>query len=167
MSTVPEPHDHPNFDDEVREHMEDIVLHDVDRRGVAYALKGVLALSSFRQAIGAQRLPGSLENGPDIFGQTAATALCLGCIISIVGIAWQGRRGSRHRLDGLVIEQFGLVGVFVGCSLYVTALFLAARPVDAAFASGLSFGLAVAAAWQYRVLSKYRDRMLAHLRRAD
>lgn len=132
----------------------------VDRTGTAYALKGVLAIASFRQAIGAVRLPGSLENGPDIFGQTAATTLFLGCVVSVVGIWWQSRKGARHHLDGLVIEQIGLVGVFVGCSLYVIALLFNARPLDAAFAGGLSLGLAVAAAWQYYALRRHRRRIL-------
>lgn len=128
-------------------------MPDVDRRITAYTLKSVLAISSFTTAVGWSRLPGSLENSPQIFGQTAATTLCLGCILSIIGIWWQKHR---RRSTGLILEQMGLVAVFVGCLLYAVALATVPRITDAALALGMSAGLAAAAAGQYFSIRRYR-----------
>ena len=122
-------------------------------------------MSSFATAIGWTRLPGSLANSPQIFGQTAASALCFGCIVSIIGIWWQKHR---RRSSGLIIEQTGLVSLFVGCVLYAVALLtVVARLTDAALAVGMTLGLAVAAAGQYRVIHKHRKAVTSDKAAAD
>lgn len=120
------------------------------RNEMEVALLAVMAASSTGTAIGLIPLPGSLEDGPSVFGQTAAVTLWAGCLIGLLGIAW------RDRLDGLVIEQLGMVGVTVGGILYAVALITAAGPwTNAILAIGMSLGVAVAAGVRYWGIYRY------------
>lgn len=79
-------------------------------------LKAILFVSSAPTALGLQRLPSSLENSPEPFGQAAASTLALGCALSLLGIL------RRDRDKGLPVQRAGLILVAVGGLLYALAL---------------------------------------------
>lgn len=119
------------------------------RNEMEVALLGVMAASSTGTALGIVPLPGSLGAAPSIYGQSAAIILWLGCIIAVIGVFW------RDRLDGLVVEQFGLVGVMVGATMYAGAL-VTVNWLNAVLAIGMSLGVAVAAGVRYWSIYRYR-----------
>jgi hypothetical protein len=99
----------------------------------------VLALATGRQALGLEELPRSLDHaGAFPWGQVAASMLCLGCVISLVGIFW------KYESDGLLIEQFGLILAGFGCAFYALAAWNMNGLTAAAFAVGMSLGIATA-----------------------
>lgn len=124
---------------------------DVNRRPTAIALKGFLLLATTPVALGLVPLPGSLEAGPGVFGQTAAVTAWLGCLVSLIGLLWRGRLST-----SLYIEQAGLTMISVGYALYAVALFTVPKFPDALMAFGLSGGLACAGAVQNWFISRYR-----------
>lgn len=131
---------------------------DVDRRPTAVALKGFLLLATTPSALGLVPLPGSLEDGPGIFGQTAAIAAWLGCLVSLIGLLWRGRKSN-----GLYIEQAGLTMISVGYGMYAVALLGVAQFSSAAFAFALSGGLAVACVVQNWNIRRFRRRRRGEL----
>lgn len=138
-----------------------------------------IAVSSVGTAMGMVPLPGSLQHGPDLFGQTAAIALCFGAVLSCVGML------LRDRMDGLVIEQTGHLIAGVGCTLYAIALFTAGSypppagtrlyifgalmPLssDAIFAFGMSVGIGAACWVQWWRIHKFRARLKREARRIE
>lgn len=138
----------------------------------AVVLFGTIAISTFGTAIGVVPLPGSLRVTPDLYGQTAAIALCAGSVLAVLGILW------RNRMDGLVVEQLGHVIAGVGAALYALALFTAALdaplPVekrltlfgvllplssDAVLAFGMSLAIAGAGVVQWWRILRFRQRL--------
>lgn len=132
-------------------------MTDIDRRPAAVALKSMLLISSTAPALGLVPLPGSLQDTPGIYGQTAAGGIWLGCLISIVGILWGWRR---DHLDGLVIEQVGLAFIGVGCLLYGVALTTVDHPSEAAIAIGLCVGITAFCTTQYIGIRRFRKRRI-------
>lgn len=126
-------------------------MYEVDRRPTAFAWKLFLLLSSTPVALGVVPLPGSLSDQPSIFGQTAAAAIWMGCLVSLVGLVWPGRTSN-----GLYIEQCGLTFISVGCGMYAIALLGVPRFSDALLAFGMSGGIAVAAAVQNWFIRRHR-----------
>lgn len=124
---------------------------DVNRRPTAITLKAFLLLATTPTALGLVPLPGSLETGPNIFGQTTAAVAWLGCLVSLVGLLWRGRKS-----DSLYIEQAGLTLISVGYGLYAVALCGVSRFSDAALAFGLSAGLALACVVQNWFIGRFR-----------
>lgn len=124
---------------------------DVNRRPTAITLKTFLLICWAPTALGLVPLPGSLERGPGVFGQTSAAATLLGCTVSLVGLLWFGRKSN-----GLYLEQAGLVMIFIGCGMYAIALTGVPRFSDALFAFGLSGGFAIAALTQCIFIGRYR-----------
>lgn len=123
----------------------------ITRNEMEVALLAVMAASSTGTALGVVPLPGSLEDTPSIFGQTAAIVLWLGCLVGLFGIGWA------NRLDGLVIEQVGLLAVALGSGMYALALTLGgSRWSDIALAFGMSLGVCVAAGVRHWRIYRYR-----------
>jgi hypothetical protein len=149
----------------------------VYRNPDSLVLFAILAVSSLGTATGAVPLPGSLLMGPDMFGQTAALALCLGSGVSVVGML------LRDRMDGLVVEQAGRIIAGVGCLMYAVALFTSGShppppasrlylcgwllPIssDAVLAFGMSLGLAANCCVQWWRIHKFRDRLKREAKR--
>lgn len=132
-------------------------MPDIDRRPAALALKTMLLIFSTPTALGVVPLPGSLQATPGIYGQTAAAGIWFGCLISIGGILW----GLKFdHLNGLVIEQTGLVFIPVGCALYSIALLGVERPSQALLAFAMSVGVAAFAVVQYLSIRRYRNKRL-------
>jgi hypothetical protein len=80
----------------------------------------------------------------------------MGALLSLIGLAWRG-----EPLNGLVIEQVGLLAIAAGLLLYATALVLFAplttqRVADVGFACGLCVAVAAGALWQYFTIRRYR-----------
>jgi hypothetical protein len=134
-----------------------VTMPDIDRRPAAVALKSMMLISSTPSALGLVPLPGSLQDTPGVYGQTAAVAICLGSLISIFGILWGWRR---NHLDGLVIEQVGLVFIATGCILYGVALTGVEQPLEAMLAIGLCAGLVAFCATQYIGIRRFRRKRL-------
>lgn len=152
----------------------------IDRRPTAVCYKAFLGICSIPTALGFLPLPGSLADGPDVYGRTAAIAICFGCAISLLGLLWPIRSKGRHCLDqnltGITIEQVGLVFISVGCGLYAGALlgvhldqailvlqygggiraFLTTWFRDVSLAVGMAGGIGLAAAVQLWVIWRYR-----------
>ena len=126
---------------------------DVNRRPTAITLKAFLLIATTPVAFGFVPLPGSLENGPSIFGQTTALAAWLGCLVSLVGLLWPWRKS-----DALYIEQAGLTLMSIGYGLYAVALLGVDQPANASFAFGLSGGLCLACIVQNVVIGRFRRR---------
>jgi hypothetical protein len=136
----------------------------------AVVLFGVLSISTIGTALGTVPLPGSLAAAPDLYGQTAAIALCLGSAAAAVGILLP------NRMDGLVIEQVGHVIAGLGAVLYALALFTNTRlldsPVcvfgitlpissDALIAFGMCSAIAAACLVQWWRILRFRRRLKA------
>lgn len=114
-------------------------MSDVDRRPTAITLKALLGLGWSPVAFGIIPLPGSLRDGPDIYGQISAVTVVAGCAVSIVGLIL----GMRNRQpEGLNAEALGLAGVFLGCVMYAIALASVPRPRDAVLAIGITVAVA-------------------------
>jgi hypothetical protein len=130
-------------------------MHDVNRRPTAITYKSFLAVLWTPTALGLVPLPGSLANTPGIYGQTAAVAVVVGCVTSLIGLLWWGQR-----LTGLTIEQVGLVSIGGGCTLYLVALMGVPQPLVAlpamAFAAAFSAGAVV----QFIMIWKFRTRQV-------
>lgn len=124
---------------------------DVNRKPTAVTLKSFLLLATTPTAFGLVALPGSLEAGPTIFGQTTALVAWFGCLVSLLGLVWPGRNSN-----GLYIEQAGLSLISVGYGLYSVALATVPKFSDAALAFGLSGGLAIACCVQNWFIGHYR-----------
>ena len=111
------------------------------------AIFGVLCLP---QALGAVRLPGSLLDDPVVYGRTAAWCLATGCIVAAFGEALP------DRLDGTVIEQWGLRVMTMGAGLYVFALATVTHPTDALLAIGAVAGIGAGAEVHWWTLRRWR-----------
>jgi len=127
----------------------------VDRRPTALALKTWLCIVSVPYMFGLN-LPPSLSAGPDVFGYAAVWTLGIGAIVSLVGLIWRG-----DPLNGLVLEQVGLIGITLGLTLYVIALFTFTtvtrnRVGEVGLAAGLAVAIVAGAVWQYAEIRKYR-----------
>lgn len=145
----------------------------------AVVLFAAIAISSVGTAIGMVPLPGSLQHGPDLFGQTAALALCFGSALAVVGIT------IRDRMDGLVFEQTGHLIAGAGCLLYAVALFTSGEypppssarlyvfghllPLssDAVLAFGMSVGIGSACLVQWWRIHIFRDRLKREAKRIE
>jgi predicted tellurium resistance membrane protein TerC len=128
----------------------------VDRKPTALALKLWLFVAMVPYVTGLSPLPQSLADGPDVFGYATVGAVFLGALISIVGLTWRG-----EPLNGLVIEQVGLLGIAAGLVLYIAGLFMFLpltdrRLADVGFATGLCVAVAAGAIWQYATIRRYR-----------
>lgn len=121
------------------------------RNEMEVALLAVMAASSTGTALGIVPLPGSLEDAPSVFGQTAAIVLWMGCLVGLFGIGWA------NRLDGLVIEQVGLLAAALGSGMYALALMTTGGQwSDIALATGMSLGVSVAAGARHWRIYRYR-----------
>lgn len=124
---------------------------DVNRRPTAIAWKSFLLIATTPAALGLVPLPGSLEKGPGIFGQTTAVIAVVGCLVSLIGLLWRGRKS-----DSLYIEQAGLTMLTIGYGLYAVALTGVERFSDALMAFGLAGGLALACLVQNVYIGRFR-----------
>ena len=126
---------------------------DVNRRPTAVVYKAVLGVLWTPTALGLVRLPGSLANGPDMYGRICAAAVVIGCFVSLVGLLW-----PRSRLTGLTIEQVGLVAIGGGCTMYFVALLGVDRPTEALPAMAFVAAFAIGAAVQFFLIVRFRSR---------
>lgn len=145
-----------------------------ERNAMEVYLKAILLVSITPTALGIQKLPTSLADSPQPFGQIAASVLWLGCFVSLIGM------GARNRDTGVAVQRAGLVGVAIGGVLYALALALSvdlpgllratewARAWDAfspiAIAFGMSLGLGVGAIARRRQLRTYVQRRVDEAR---
>jgi hypothetical protein len=155
---------------------------DVNRLPTALAYKFWLFLGSTPYLFGWFKLPPSLASGPQVFGAAAVLVLWLGVVISIVGLLWPwlvrirlphrppSERATRSatKLNSVVIEAVGLVGVGSGLGLYAVALATAvltgapsaegvpSEPGDIWLAFTLCAGFATSAVFQIREHIRYR-----------
>lgn len=121
-----------------------------DRNAMEIVFKAVLCAVTFPAAFGLQPLPNSLATAPPVFGKGAVIVLCIGCFVSLLGIAWPVRD------DGLLIQQTGLLGVMVGSTLYAAALLMSMTSFGAAsVALGMTVGIACGAAARWWQLQRY------------
>ena len=121
-----------------------------ERNAMEIVFKAVLCAVTFPTAFGLQPLPASLAAAPPVFGKGAVIILCLGCFVSLLGIAWPVRD------DGLLIQQTGLLGVMVGATLYAAALLMSMTSFGAAsIALGMTIGIACGAAARWWQLQRY------------
>jgi FtsH-binding integral membrane protein len=88
----------------------------MQRNAVAVALMVYLLVAVGPVALKALPLPGTLDRSAGFYGMATVWLIICGCIVSLVGVFWF------DRLDGSVIEQFGLVLVSLGFILYAAAL---------------------------------------------
>lgn len=129
------------------------MCNDVNRRPTAITYKAFLFVLWTPTALGLVPLPGSLENTPGIYGQTAAVSVAFGCFVSLVGLCW-----PRERLTGLTLEQVGLVAIGGGCMLYLVALFGVPHIKDALPAMGFAGAFAAGAVVQFILIWRFRHR---------
>jgi hypothetical protein len=139
-------------------------VEDVNRKPTALAWKSWLFVGSAPYALGLLDLPPSLSNGPRIFGTAAVWVLCIGALISLVGLLWRVRN-LQAKLNSVVIEAVGLVGVGAGLLLYAIALATSqTRNVERGstfLAFCLCLAFTTAAVFQIHAHLKYRkDRLL-------
>lgn len=128
---------------------------DVDRRPTALVLKSIIAFGWSSTAFGASPLPGSLADGPPLFGQLAAICVFAGCAVSVIGLLWGY---LIDLLDGLVIEAAGLFALFLGAGMYAYALTTVDNFDQARPACFLSAGIACFAFVQYVLIWVHRRR---------
>lgn len=128
-------------------------MPDVNRRPTAITYKAFLAVLWTPTALGFVPLPGSLANSPGIFGETAAIAVVLGCLVSLVGLVWWG-----ERLTALTLEQAGLVSLGGGCTLYFVALCSVPNVGQAFPAMAFALAFAAGAFVQYFMIWRFRSR---------
>ena len=121
-----------------------------ERNAMEIVFKAVLALTTFPTAFGLQPLPNSLASAPPVFGKGAVILLCLGCVVSLLGITWPARD------DGLIIQQTGLLGVAAGSICYAAALAMSATTFSsAAIALGMSIGIGFGSIARWVQLQRY------------
>lgn len=114
---------------------------------VMLAVFGVLCLPV---ALGFTRLPGSLADDPQFYGRTAAGCLALGCLVAAVG------ESLPDRLDGTIVEQWGLRVMAMGAGLYVFALATVSEPTNALLAIGAVSGIGAGAEVHWWTLRRWR-----------
>ena len=119
------------------------------RNAMEICIFAVIALSSSQTALGIRPLPGSLAQGGQVWGQVAASTLCLGCLVALLGLAWP------RRDDGLAIEQLGLALTAIGCLFYAGAVYVLSGFYPAVFAIGFSGGIALASVVRYVQIEAY------------
>jgi hypothetical protein len=88
------------------------------RNPLELSLYVAITLVVFRTAIGAQPLPGSLAEQPDLFGQTSAIFMVGGSLVATIGLLWRW-----DRMDAFVIYQAGVGALSPGCLMYALALY--------------------------------------------
>lgn len=128
-------------------------MTDVNRRPTAITYKALIGLMWTPTMLGLVPMPGSLANSPRGYAQVCATAVVVGCVISLIGLLW-----TRSRLTGLTIEQVGLVSIGGGCTMYFVALFSVPNWTAALPAMGLTAAFAVGAAVQFFLIWRFRKR---------
>lgn len=140
-------------------------MSDVDRRPTAITLKSLLGLIWTPSALGLVALPGSLRNGPDLYGVIASVIVVVGCAVSVIGLVWGMRR---NQAAGLNVEALGLTGVFLGCGMYAFALATVPRFSDAILAFGVCVALVGFSGVQRWLIRRHLKRQrLAHLGAGD
>jgi len=88
----------------------------MQRNAPAIALKIYLLIAVGPVAFRALPLPGTLERTTGFYGMATIWLIISGCLVALIGELWL------DRLDGSVIEQFGLVMASIGFILYACAL---------------------------------------------
>lgn len=112
-------------------------------------LLGLCVFSSLPTLFGRAKAPGSIEATlPFTYVVVWAIILTSGAIVSLVGVYW------RHRLTGLLIEQFGMLFVSVA-TLYYTGILVSITRLDGLQNSAIIFGFGVACAIRYRQIQRY------------
>jgi hypothetical protein len=159
---------------------------DVNRLPTALVYKFWLFLGTTPYLFGWYELPPSLANGPRLFGIVAVAVLWIGAVISLVGLLWpwlvrirlphrppsEAATRSATKLNSVVIEAVGLVGIGAGLGLYGVALATAVvgqaataegvptEPSDIWLAFTLCAAFATASVFQIREHIKYRRERL-------
>jgi peptidoglycan biosynthesis protein MviN/MurJ (putative lipid II flippase) len=128
----------------------------VDRKPTALALKLWLFVAMTPYVTTISPLPQSIGAGPDVFGYATVGSVWLGALLSLIGLVWRG-----EALNGLVIEQVGLIGICAGLLLYMVGVLTFVplteqRAANVGFAVGLCAAVAAGAAWQYFTIRRYR-----------
>jgi hypothetical protein len=157
-------------------------VRDVNRLPTALVYKFWLFLGTTPYLFGWYELPPSLASGPRLFGLTAVIVLWAGATISLVGLLWPwlvrirlphrppSERATRSatKLNSVVIEAVGLVGIGAGLGLYAIALTTSVTTAegpltelsDIWLAFTLCAAFATASVFQIREHIKYRRERL-------
>ena len=86
------------------------------RNASAIALKLYLIAVLLPVGVRALPLPGTLQNESTAYGLFTVWLIIGGCAVAMLGVIW------RDRLDGGVIEQFGLIMACLGFAMYGAVL---------------------------------------------